>query len=223
MGAWGRTGGARPSSAKGGRAMSGYVTLAAIYNLAYPALDAVVADLVENIAFTTSDGEPVPLTVQWKQLSAGSSEHQVTDETGREMIRVRVRLLPEEERVVSVVNFQTAVPEIGPLLSQLAENLQKVIGQHRTNLRHLEEQGYAQRPIPNAPQPDVPTRVEAPARRPGRHADPVNAWARQQLALGAPREQVFREWAKRKSLDISTEENDDRARAAFRKAIQRKR
>lgn len=203
--------------------MDRYNTVAAIYNLAYPALDAAVADLVAHIALTTSEGEQVPLTVQWKQLSAGSSEHQVTDETGREMVRVRVRLLPEEERVVSIVNFQTAVPEIGSLLLQLADNLQKVIGQHRTNLRHLEEQGYAQRPIPNAPQPDVLTRAEAPARRPGRRADPVNMWACQQIALGSPREQVYREWAHRKSLDISTAKNDERARAAFRKALQRSR
>ncbi len=128
--------------------MEKLITHAAWYNLPYPVIDAVVVDMLQEY---THD-PPVPLVMHWRALSAGSSLHQITDVAGNEMLRAVVRLLPEGDNMVTIVNLQTKNARTANAFLGLLIKISQIVAQHRANLRYLQQQGvHALLPSEGAP------------------------------------------------------------------------
>jgi hypothetical protein len=133
-----------------------YYTYSTIYSLSYPAVDAVVNEMLRAYIHNP----PVPLVVHWQALSAGSSLHQITDVAGHEMLRAVVRLQPEDDRAVTVVNLQTKNDRTASTLPGLHDRIYQLVAHHRATLRQLKQQGVpvllAPSAVPSPPPPPLP-------------------------------------------------------------------
>ena len=146
-----------------------------LYELTHPAVDACVADLLQNFKLHSPQGEHIVTTVKWQLLSAGSSIFQVKQRSGQALFSIQVRILPVLTRTVTVVTFSSGFKEGEELLPQLGQALRRIIVQHQVNLRALETHGI--NPKANATieqpyaEPHIQLTTDAPDERP--LADPL--------------------------------------------------
>lgn len=127
---------------------------ATVFYLPYPAVDAMVAETLERY----TDNPPVPLVAHFRQLSAGSSLHRITDkaEPEHEMLRAIVRTQPEDNRTVTAVELQTWNARTASTLPDLLIRIRQIIAWHRANLNDLQQRGLVPSPPQSAPLPPRP-------------------------------------------------------------------
>lgn len=136
-------------------------TYSDIYSLAYPAVDAMVGEMLDRFV---QDNPPVPLKATWTQRSAGSSLHRVADLADNEMFHVVVRMQPETEQVVTV-NFVTTNPNTAAVLPGLLDRVRQTVARHRATFARLKQAGVkvlaATTTIPDCPPPPRPGDTDA--------------------------------------------------------------
>jgi hypothetical protein len=122
--------------------------LADIFYIPYPAIDAAVGEQLSTMILNNSMGEQVELSIRWRALSAGSSEHLVLSAPFNTFIvRVTVQQLPEEKKIATRVTYQADRPDIIAILPAWIKQLQTVVKYHQNALTDLEEKGTYTPPV----------------------------------------------------------------------------
>jgi len=198
--------------------------LARVFPFSFEAVDAAVAAFLETLVIYLADGAQLHPDSQWIRLSAGSSKHRVTVSGNRQIAEIVVRTIASvpQAPATSVIVGGSDLPPGEARAHNLAIMLTAIANMITTdqeNLQKLIEEGVY------VPQPLARTSLD-PAmsfgpKPPGRRRKPANERARQRIAAGDAREQVYRDWLRDNGHNPENPSVRSRWRDAFRKAITR--
>jgi hypothetical protein len=198
--------------------------LARVFAFSYEAVDAAVAAFLETLVIYLADGTQLRPESQWARLSAGSSRHRVTVVGNRQIAEIVVRAIvsdPMQPATSLLVGGSDEPPGESRArnLRIILDAIEKTIATDRENLEELKAKGIYEPPHParNALEPAVSLGPKPP----GRRRSPANERARQRIAAGDDRAQVYRDWLIDNGHNPESPSVRSRWRDAFRKAITR--
>jgi hypothetical protein len=198
--------------------------LARVFPFSFEAVDAAVAAFLETLVIYLADGTQLHPESQWTRLSAGSSRHRVTVAGNRQIAEIVVRAIAMDPPLLatSVIVGGSDLPPgetRARNLTIMLTAIENMITTDRENIEKLIDAGIYKPPHPA--RTALEPAVSLGSKTPGRRRSPANDRARQRMAAGDDREQVFRDWLSDNGHNPDSPSVRSRWRDAFRKALSR--